>query len=184
MALNDILAAIVAQADQQIEDARQRHKKHLSELREKNERAIAKKKQEIAVQKEQKKQQLQAKAETHVSMLKRNALLLKKQQLLNETYAMVVEKLSSLSSAEAESLLRACVKQIKAKGVLHPAKGQEDVLKKIAPSEQFTIGDSIKAKGGFLFVSEKEEQNFTYEHLVSHLLRPHTEVDTAHELFS
>lgn len=184
MALQDILTAIVAQSDRQIEDARSRHKKHLSELREKSERVIAKMKQEIAVQKEQKKQQLHAKAETHVAMLKRNSLLQKKQQLLDETYAMVVEKLEKLSASETENLLRACVKQIKGKGTLHPAKGQEAVLKKISPSEQFTMGESMTAKGGFLFVSEKEEQDFTYEHLVSHLLRPQTEVVTAHELFA
>ena len=183
MALQDIIAAITQQADLQIENARKKHQKRLTELREECERSIAKKKQEIAIQKEQRKEQLEAKAKTHAAMLKRNASLRKKQEMLDETYDLVVQELAKLDQQKTESLLRLCIKQVNTKGTIHPAHNHVELLKKIAPSDQFTIGETIESQGGFRFVSEKEEQDFTYEHLISHVLRPNTEVQTARDLF-
>jgi len=95
MALQDILAAISAQADQKITEARTLHQKHLTQVREVSERNLAKKKQDIALQKEQRKAQLKAKAENHAVMIKRNALLKKKQELLDQMYNQVDTQPSS-----------------------------------------------------------------------------------------
>jgi len=110
MALQDILAAISAQADQKITEARTLHQKHLTQVREVSERNLAKKKQDIALQKEQRKAQLKAKAENHAVMIKRNALLKKKQELLDQMYNQVGEKLALLPEKKLEPLVRACLK--------------------------------------------------------------------------
>lgn len=184
MALQDILDAITAEADQQIAEARSVHQKALTEMREEGERKTAKRKQEIAVQKEARKEQMSAKAETHASMQKRNAILSKKQVLLDSAYDSVVEKLGTLDAGKVEPLLRACIKQITVNGEIRPAEKHAQLIKKLAPSEQFRMGDPVKSVGGFLFVSEKEEQDFTFEHLVQHVLRPATELETSQALFS
>lgn len=183
MALQDILAAITADADRQIELARAAHQKELSEMREESERTIARRKQEIAVQKQQKLAQLTAKAETHATSHKRNALLTQKKEVLDAIYARAVEELCKISDDDAEALFRECLKQIKGKGEIHPSKKHADLLKKICPSEQFRMKDSIDAKGGFLFISDKEEQDFTFENLIENTLRPRTELTIAHTLF-
>lgn len=184
MALQDILAAITAKADKKIEQARADLQKENSQLRQESEKRIAKRKQEIEVSKQQKLDQMKAKAETHASAVKRNAVLSKKKELLDRLYGKVAEDLAELSDKEIEPLLRKCVKGIKAKGEIYPSKKHAALLKKICPSEQFRIKDPKHFKGGFLFVSEREEQDFTFEHLVEEVLRPKTELETSHTLFS
>lgn len=184
MALQDILAAITADADRQIELARAAHQKELTEMREESERTTAKRKQEIAVQKQQKLAQLTAKAETHAASHKRNALLTQKKEILDVVYAKAAEELCSISDSDAEALFRECLKQIKGKGEIHPSKKHADLLKKICPSEQFRMKDATDAKGGFVFISDKEEQDFTFENLIQNILRPRTELSIAHTLFA
>lgn len=183
MALQDILAAITANADKRIADARSEHQRSLTQLREESERRLAKKKQELAVTKQERMKQLTAKAHTHALAQKRNMVLSKKKELLDRVYADAVTKLAGVSEKDIEPLLRACVKKISSKGTIHPSAKHADLLKKICPSEQFRMEKPTHAKGGFLFVSEKEEQDFTFENLVEHVLRPKTELDVSHTLF-
>ncbi len=184
MALQDILAAITAETDKKIEQARSNQQKELAALREESERTIAKKKQEIAVQKQQKQNQLTAKAQTHALSIKRNALLTKKKELLDDFYKEAQKELAKISDADAEKLFRACLKQIKGKGAIHPSAVHEKVLKKICPSEQFRMKEPTKASGGFLFVSDTTELDFTFENLIENILRPKTELELAHSLFA
>jgi len=184
MALQDILAAISAEADKQITDARLVHQKQLTKIREKSERDLATKKQEIVVQKEQRKTQLKAKAENAAAMYERNAELKRKQDLLDRTYNQVIDELTKLSDDKIEPLIRSCLKSIKTKGVIHPAAPHEKLLKKLADSSKFTVGESIKAKGGFRFVSDTQEQDCTFEHLVAEVLRPGTELEISQTLFA
>jgi len=153
-------------------------------MREASERSLAKKKQEIAVQKEQKKTHLKAKAQAHAESAKRNTVLLKKQELLDRLYAKVTAELSALPENKVEELLRTCLKQISQKGIIYPSKKHAAALKKLAPSEQFTMGKESDASGGFLFVSDKQEYDFTFEHLVEEILRPETDLAISHEIFT
>jgi vacuolar-type H+-ATPase subunit E/Vma4 len=184
MALQDILTAITAQADLQITEARSAHQKRLTEMRESSERMLSTKKQEIAQQKEQKKLQLKAKTQAHAESASRNAALTKKQELLDRLYQKVSDSLSNLPEDKVEELLRICLKQIPQKGVIHASKKHAALLKKLAPSEQFKMGDNANSSGGFLFVSDKKEYDFTFEHLIESMLRPHTELDISNELFA
>ncbi len=184
MALSDILAAISAQADEQISRERSAHQKRLSLIREESERRIAKRKQEIALQKEERKEQLHMKAVSHSVMTRRGAELKRKQELLDDFYALVLQKLAALPEKEAEALLKQHLQTIRSSGEIRPSKAHENTLKRIAPSERFSFGKPIASVGGFLFVSEKEEHDCTFEHLVASYLRPQTEVEAAKALFS
>lgn len=184
MALQDILEAITAQADQQIATSRSEHQKRVSHMREAAERNHAKKKQDVATHKEKKKTQMKMKAEVHGETMRRNTVLQKKRELLDRLYSKVTDQLAALPDDKVEPLLRACLKNISAKGTIHPSEAHAALLKKIAPSEQFTIEKNVKAKGGFIFSSAKTEQDFTFEHLVQEWLRPQTELDVSHNLFA
>ncbi|MDD3896267.1 MAG: hypothetical protein PHU04_00260 [Candidatus Peribacteraceae bacterium] len=186
MALSNILAAISAQADEQISQERSLHQKRISLMREESERRIAKRKQEIAGQKEERRKQLHMKAVSHSTMTRRNAELKKKQELLDTLYALVLQKLAALPSQEkeVETLLKKHLQTIKGNGEIRPSKAHETILRHIAPSERFAFGKPIESVGGFLFVSEREEHDCTFEHLVASYLRPQTEVEAAKALFS
>ncbi|MBT3293260.1 hypothetical protein HN512_03005 [Candidatus Peregrinibacteria bacterium] len=183
MPLQDILNAISAQADSQISETRSAHQKNISELREASERRLAKKKQELATQKEKKKIKLKAKAETHAEMHKKNVSLRKKRELLDKVYVAATAEICSLPDDKIEELIRNCLKQIEGKGSLYPSEKHASLLKKLAPSEQFSIEKPISAKGGFLFTSSEKEQNFTFEHLIQEWLRPRSEISISKELF-
>lgn len=183
MALQDILAAITGNADKRIADARSEHQRTLTQLREESERALAKKKQELAVTKQERMKQLEAKAHTHALAQKRNMVLGKKKELLDRVYEEAVSKLSKLDEKEIEELLRACIKSIKGKGEIRPSAAHEKLLKKICPSEQFKMGSTTNAKGGFLFVSDTEEQDFTFENIVGNVLRPQSELTISSMIF-
>lgn len=183
MALQDILAAITAEADVRIADARAEHQRALTSMREESERKIAKKKQEIAVSKKERMDQLQSKALAHAHAYKRNALLSKKKEILDRVFTKATVQLSQIDENEAEALLRACVRRIQSKGAIRPSEKHAALLQKICPSEQFRLEKTISAQGGFLFVSEKEEQDFTFEYLMENIIRPRSELPVAKSLF-
>jgi len=184
MALQDILAAISHEADARIKQERSTHQKRISVLREESERRIAKLKQNIALQKEERKLQMRRKAEAHIVMIKRNAELQTKRKLLDKIYTAVVERLAGMPEDKVKTLLEKCLKTISQKGDIRPSAAHVNMLKQLASSEQFSIGDAVDVSGGFIFTSEKEERDFTFEHLVSQYLRPKSEVDTASTLFA
>ena len=179
----DIIDAIVAQTDEQIAQHRSAHQKHLSELREKSERNVASKKQEVSRSKEERKEQMIAKAHAHAAMFVRNAELSKKQELLNTLYEEVGKKLGNLPKDKLEGILKKLLSQIHAAGSLNAAKPHADLVQTLA-SNNFTVGETIDGVGGFVFHSDKQERDCTFEHLVLSVLRPATEVDSATSLFS
>ncbi|MDP7247513.1 MAG: hypothetical protein QF741_02715 [Candidatus Peribacteraceae bacterium] len=184
MALQDILTAITQQADQKITDARSVHQKSLTKIREDGERTVAERKQEIARQKEVKKAQIKAKAENAADMHVKNSLLSKKRDLLDKTYDEVVDDLVKLPDDKLEPLMLACLKSITTEGTIQPADKHTALMKKLADSDKFKMGSTVKAKGGFRFISENREQDCTLEHLVAEVLRPATELEIANSLFT
>lgn len=184
MALQDILDAITNEADQKIISARSEHQKLLSQMRETAERVQATKRQELAMQKEKKKTQLKMKTEAHASALKRNVILRKKRELLDRLYEKAVDQIISLPDDKIEPVLSSCLKDISVKGTIQPAAKHANLLRKIAPAEQFTIGENTSAKGGFVFISDRQEQDCTIEYLVQEWLRPRTELSVSRKLFT
>ena len=181
MAFQDILDAIIAQSDKQIEQARSAHQKTLTSLKEQSAQRTAGRKQDIAVQTDAKKKQLEAKAQAHGHMMNRNAVLRAKQTSIDSLYDDVLAKLLTLPEDKLKTLLEACLGKLPKEGTLMPSKQHEAAIKKIAGG--MTMGDSIDAQGGFIFVTDKQEYNFTFEHLVQTSLRPATEIEVAHSLF-
>lgn len=182
MALQDILDSITGDADKRIADAAADHKKRMKDMREESERSINRKRVQIAEQRDQKKRQLKEKAESHARMTRTKALLARKQEYMDKLYADVLDALAKLPKDKAETFLEKCLSSVKSKGVIVPAKAHEAALKKMLPAG-CELGKAIDSAGGFRFVSDKEERDFTFEFLVNDLLRPQTEVRIAHELF-
>ena len=184
MALKHILAAITQQADALIAKAHDDHEAIVKTLRDKHSQDIEQKRKDLTASKERKLQQLQAKARTHATSHKKSVLLRKKKELLDRIYEKVVLELVALSDEEVEPLLRACIAMVKDDGVIHPSAKHEKLLREICTSKQFRLEKTIEAKGGFVFVSATKEQDFTFEYLVEHVLRPKTELETSHALFT
>ncbi len=183
MALQDILQSIQSSTDDRIAEAKTEHRKRLTELRSRYERETEVEIQQIEKQKTSKLHRMQERAKTHGIMLRRHAVLRKKQEWLIKTYDEVLKALAAMSEQKAEAFLRSCLKQIPSSGTIHPSEKHKELLKRLVSSDQLTFGSSVQSVGGFIFSSPTEVRNFTLEFLVQEVLRPNTELETARALF-
>ncbi len=184
MAIHDILAAITQETDRRIAAAKESHRTQMSTLREESDRRLLAKKQELASQCNKKEQQMRSKTRTHLALQRRNAVLQKKQTLLEQLYGSIAEAFAKEKPAVLEKFFENCLNHIKGNGEIRPAKEHAELIGKIADKKRFTIGKAVDALGGFIFVSDTQERDYTFEHLAREQLRPHTEVAVAASLFS
>lgn len=184
MALQDIITAITSQADRDIAALRSAHEQRAAEMRTKQRGALDSLRSTMLRDVETRKSQLLLKVKTHAAVERRNRISGVKQSVINAAFAEAIAILSALPDEKVEPLLRACLKQIKGKGTLHASKRHETLLKKIAPSEQFTIGGVADAIGGFRFVGATSEADYTFECLVHGILRQKKGLDIANLLFT
>ena len=182
MAFDDIIAAITAQTDAQITQARTNHAANIKQL--KADTTTAKKELEESVQ--QKKATKQAallhKATSHSEVLTKNTELQTKQELLDELFEQVLTHLAQLPAADTKKVLEHYLKQVPKKGVIRPSKTHQALLKKLVTKHE--LGPTIDAAGGFIFESDTVEQDCTYEHIVQAEIRVQAEVDASYALFA
>lgn len=181
MALSHILAAITAEADAAIAAATKAHAAAVKDMSDAHERSVSSIRSTVKHQKSERLHQLKKRAESHTDMMQRHAVLQRKQELLDEFYASATRALVALPAAETERLFTAWIGKLPSNGTIIPSKTHEAILKKLHGSH--TLAPAIHAAGGFRFVSEKEERDYTYEFLVKHLVRPETEIEVAGQLF-
>lgn len=181
MALSHILAAITSEADAEILAAERAHALAVSDLTAAHERATGTIRSTVKQQKTERLHQLKKRAEDHSDMMRRHAVLQRKQELLDEFYAAATKELSALPAAETERLLSGWIAKLPKGGTIIPSKAHEQLLKKLAGDR--AVLPAINSVGGFRFVSEKEDRDYTYEFLVKNILRPETEIEVAGQLF-
>ncbi|OGG92049.1 hypothetical protein A3H16_01390 [Candidatus Kaiserbacteria bacterium RIFCSPLOWO2_12_FULL_53_8] len=184
MAIDNILAAITQETDRRIAGAKEAHAKRIAMLRDESAQRIRTRKQEIDAQHKQEIDDLRLKAETHRSQQRRNGILNKKQELLERCYSDVQKALAKSDTATLGAFLVSCLKGISGAGEVRPVAAHKALLEKIADKSRFTIGKSIDAVGGFVFVSDKQEHDYTFERFVTATLRPQTEVEVSQALFA
>ena len=182
MALQNILDAIVQEADDHIAALQTNHRQTMRELREASERALAKKKRLIADDKEQRMRRIRERAVAQAQILKSRLMLARKQECMDKLYERVLQDLTHLPHDRTETFLKHCMKHLRGTGVIRPAKAHEEILRKLL-SDGMEMGKPIDSIGGFRCSSAKEEHDCTYEFLVHGLLRPLTDIDASHRLF-
>ncbi len=182
MALQNILDAIVADADKRIADLTAAHKQFLKDLRDQSDRNIERKQLQIAEQRDQKMRQMKEKTESHANMHTSKTLLSLKQEYMDRLYAEALQHIVALPANKAEAFLAECMKHVHGKGIILPSASQKALIQKLLPNG-VTLGDSLQSVGGFRFISDTIEQDFTYEFLIHQLLRDATEVTAGNLLF-
>lgn len=182
MALQDILDAIVAEANRRIDEARSAHNRQQSDRKEQHRQAVSDLRQSLDQSKDEKMTQLKAKAESHAQNLVQNGTLREKQSILDDLYAETLSYLSSQSDNDLEPLVRGCLERITGEGTIRPAKKHVSLVEKLAKGK--TIGEPLDCMGGFVFESSKSDEDYTFETLVHQYLRPQTELHVSSQLFA
>lgn len=183
MAIQDILQAITTDADQRIATAQAEHAAALQALRDRQATEQSAQLKQIASEAEQHVFYLRTRAEAQAAMQVRHAVLESKQALIDQVYTGVLSALQALPSAELETFLGTLLKRLPGAGTIRPAQAHAAFLKKHLPAG-CTLGETITAEGGFVFISDQYELDMTFPSLVERVLRPATEIDTAHQLFA
>ncbi len=183
MALQDIITAIIEEADREIAILRENHERSAKMMRHAHQQSQSMLKNNMSEQLETRKKQLLLKVHTHCAVERRNRISAMKQEVINAAFTEALTMLAALPDEKVEGILRACLKHIKGKGSLLVSKRHEALLRKIAPSEQFTIENTSDAMGGFRFISTAAEADYTFEQLIHGVLRPMKELEIAHLLF-
>lgn len=183
MALSHILHAITAEADADIRALRQKHDDLLRSLDADHASALSALRHDIAQKKTERLHSLRSRAEGHINMKKRHAVLQRKQHILDALYADTARALGSLPTATLEKLMTTWIKGLPKGGVIRPSTVHTALIKKIC-GDSHTTGTPLKdASGGFVYESETMDRDYTFEFLIRELLRPTTEIDAAHQLF-
>jgi vacuolar-type H+-ATPase subunit E/Vma4 len=129
MALSHILAAITAEADHQIAEATTAHKASLKALAEHHASVLHVIAESVQRKKKDRIQQLRQRAEDHTSLLRRHAVLDRKQRIVDEFYDSVIRELSAMSPSQAEKLMTGWVAQLPEGGKILPSKKHEAIVK-------------------------------------------------------
>jgi len=180
MSLQHLLAAIIDQTDREIAQTENAVAKRLAEKKAVSDKALSAHLSSIDEQVTKRKAMLRAKAETHANLSMRSELLTAKQQMIDEVFSAVMEKVSLLPDAEMEPVFRTLLASLPDGGEIRPSKKHAALVQKVAGGRK--IGSPIESKGGFMFISEKEERNCTFEHLVGTELRSKQELMVARSL--
>lgn len=184
MAFQDIITAVAQEADRRIAEAKASQKERLLTLRRESEKRLKEHVGDITAQVAQQKAQMQSRALTTASVAQRNAVLAKKRSLIDQLYGEVERAIGALPPAKIEPFLRQCLAKIDgAKGEILPARPHAALLKKLVGA-QWPVGEPVDAAGGFRFVSDRREEDFTLERVIQDHIRPPTEVGASHALFS
>jgi vacuolar-type H+-ATPase subunit E/Vma4 len=181
MAFHDILQALAADADSRVAAARKRQAESLAAARDAFELATADRLAGIRAECERKKKNMERQVTAHAHMSGRQAVMATKHRLMEKAYAAALEKLSTLDAARTEELLKRLLDRCPAGGTIRPAEPHAAIVKKLAAGRD--VGESVKAAGGFVHVSDSAERDCTYETLVHDILRPATELNVASTLF-
>lgn len=183
MALHDILSAIVSEADKQIAAHKTQHERTVTDAQTKANQELERLTADLEAQVAQKSDQMTRKAHQRAEQIRRNAVLQRKREMLDAMYTSILDRLSKESDATLEPLFASLLSKLSG-GEILPAKKHEALLKKlIGGHKQFTMGDSIDAKGGFRCVSKTREEDFRLETIVHEVLRPRTELSVSEHLF-
>lgn len=183
MALSHILSAITAEVDAELSELRAAHAARMKQMEEKHQEQLAAMKTSIAQQKAQRMHQLKKRTEGHINMLTRHAVLQRKQELINELFQSVATGLAKLSDHDAERMLTHWIKTLPKGGTIIPSKKHEALIKKIV-GNAYVVAEAGSFAGGFQYIGEKVDRNYTFAFLVENILRPAFEIEAASKLFA
>ena len=162
MALTDIIQAIKAQADKEITILQEQAVREKNSIKSKTDEEIALYEKDMKKKTEDRKVAMKKKAETMVEMDRKRVLLEEKRKALDSVYKKALEEVKKLPADKIKKFEDSLKKHVEGcKGDIKPVK-----------------------EGGFIFVSEKSEEDYSFEHLVNEVLRPQTEITVSAELFS
>lgn len=185
MALEDIIKKIKKETEEKIKEIKERSKKEIEKIEEEYKKEIEKKKKEILdLAKENEEKRIES-CRIQLSMETKNLLLKKKNEILDEVYNKVLEKLSSLNENDYLKLILNLLKDCPENGEIIPAKGKEKIIQKAILESRKKIRlshQSLPIKGGFIFTSEDLEIDNSFENLIK-IIREKTEIEVAKILF-
>jgi vacuolar-type H+-ATPase subunit E/Vma4 len=184
MSLKHLLEAITAETDRKVQEIRNTLKNDLEKMRQESSQQLSKKKHDIVDAHEKELQTKKRTLEAKKLSLTKSAVLSKKKEIQDRFYEKLLTRMSALPESDIEEIMKQCLTDLPKEGTIHPASPHVSLITRLVSTTSLTIGESIASKGGFLFTAERQEKDCTFEHLVSDVIRPKTELLVSQKLFT
>ena len=186
MALSDIVAKILAQAKLEAEQVERDLKAEAAAIFTENEKKIAAMKEQLATKTADKVKQMKMKTKVLIDSEKQNAILNKKRDILQDLFRRSREEFCAMSPSEMQEILTAAFAKIpESSGTVLPAAGATAVVKSAMKNagQNFSLGDEGDFEGGFIFMGEKVEIDFSFAAVFEKEVRPKLELEISQMIF-
>lgn len=187
MALSDIIQKIINDAQQEAEIIGKSAEAEVAEIMSKNNQKIDDLKKSIHLKTEDKTKEMIKKTTTLAEVERKNLLLAKKRKILTMVLQKSLEKFLDLPNGEMEKIFTSVLKNITEKeGHIYPAKDQIEIIKNALKNSgrNFKIAEGKNFKGGFLFINENTEIDYSIQSIINKEVFPLVELEIAKVLFS
>lgn len=186
MALSDILQAITADTDRQLAEKEAALQQKLMQEKDKLNLDIVDVQRAIDQQCDKKIQQLKQRTEAHGSMNARAKILAWKREEFDHLYADVLDALTTLSDDHVQPILERCLMRLPKGGTITPSAQHASLIASLCKKMKLdaAVESSTNARGGFVWSDGRTEIDNTFETLVMHIYRPHSEIEVSSLLFT
>ncbi len=170
MAFSDIKKSILDEAHKQAEECRLQGLKEVERIKSSWEEKAKERKKELLEASKKKAEQEFLQAEFQVQNKIQSQVLRKKQEILDQVYNSVLDRLSQLDEGQYIELMEELIKSLPQESAyLVSASGKSKWLKKALEKSccnHKLSSEEIKSRGGFIFQSDQLEIDCTFEALL------------------
>ena len=185
MALTHILKKIAADAEKEAMEIANNNKQRIEEIQKNLDKQLKEAEASSAQETNQRQEAMDRKVGSHVQMEAKMGTVAIKTDLLNLVKKKAIAAIQSLPEGERIKMFEDLLKSISEEGTVHPAKGQEEILKKAlnASGKSFQVGAAADIVDGFLFRGEKVDVDASFEMLLEKEVFPSIEAELSAILF-
>ncbi len=186
MALNDIKQSITQQAQQRADEIISQARSEANTLKQEWDKKHAEKQVKLLTAAQKKAQQKIQQASFSLQAQAQTLVLNKKQKALESVYVKALEELSKLDDVALVELFTSLLDKLPAvEGEIKATEAHQSAVKKAlkkSDAKATVSKEVIKAKGGFVFISDSVEIDNTFETLINNIKEAIT-LDVANLLF-
>jgi len=186
MTTSNIVKEILADAEKEAKEIALKAEKEEKEIIKQYAEKIKKMENDFLQEKQKKEAVMNNKTKSLAESEKNNAILKKKREILKKAFEKAKEDFSNLSKQEIEKLLTASITNIQEKeGIIYANEDCFSIMEKIIKKEgkNFKMKKNKDFPGGFLFVNDKVEMDFSFDAIIDKKVKLKMELQIASILF-
>ena len=184
MALQDILDHILAQAKVKTDTITKQADADVAHLREAAVTAEAEAIEAVHTAAASKQKALTKKVQSYVTHERKSRCLSAKRAVIDEAFVSALEQLKQLPQDVKEKMYASLINRLPKTGDIIPAAGDAALIAKVTKKAgEYKVNGELEASGGFVFCTDTQEVDFTFETIMRQQIEMQVEGEVAKKLF-